>query len=218
MGDDARLLPVMTEHASCMGEFYPRLWVGNLKSVGYLSQLAANDNTDAAATPLTTTPIWTVISILESDILFQWARQRCAVDTSIIRRHVDWKLADSSTAEFLSSKLNSILLEIDAALNGTTVADLCEEKNRFHSNERDGENDCRKCSLDEGHWNGYVTAFSRSLFGALCSRLLSISGGVCRVVAYPTTSHDGRPSPDDTPCGAPHRPSQPGVCRWIAST
>jgi protein-tyrosine phosphatase len=139
----------MTEHASCMGEFYPRLWVGNLKSVGYLSQLAANDNTNAATTPLTTTPIWTVISILESDILFQWARQRCAVDTSIIHRHVEWKLADSSTAEFLSPKLNSILLEIDAALNGTTVADLCEEKNRFHSSERDGENDCRKCSLDE---------------------------------------------------------------------
>jgi predicted protein tyrosine phosphatase len=147
--DDARsLLPVVTEHVSCMGEFYPGLWIGNLKSVGYLSHVVTDDTCPGTRSP---TPMWTVISILESEILFQWVRQRCAAaDHSMVHRHVEWKLADSSNAEFLSPKLHSILLEMDAALGGTTVtADRGEQRNRFHSNERDVENDSRNCSPDE---------------------------------------------------------------------
>jgi hypothetical protein len=38
--DDARvLLPLVTDYASCMGQFYPGLCIGNLKSVGHLSHV-----------------------------------------------------------------------------------------------------------------------------------------------------------------------------------
>ena len=81
-----------------MGEIVPRLWIGNLQSLRELARV-----------PLLVGTELTVVSVLKSEKLLQFARVAVQESSACIRSHLEWELQDDARAVFVSSKLEDIL-------------------------------------------------------------------------------------------------------------
>jgi protein-tyrosine phosphatase len=107
--------------AALMNEILPGLWIGSIRS---LSELSKVSNTHCR---------WTVVSVVHSDELVQFARAAIAhlrsnsADQVTVHQHLLWRLADQSVwpSAFLSSELQEVLAAIHEALNSGSCLVHC---------------------------------------------------------------------------------------------
>jgi protein-tyrosine phosphatase len=93
-------------------EILSGLWIGSLASLRYL----ASDNEDLSPASRHT---WAVISVLDSEKLLGLANAflEPMKRSKQCRQHVVWKISDKTSADFLSERLQSMLMLMDESRN-----------------------------------------------------------------------------------------------------